>query len=389
MKVIHFYNGKGGGIQTVISHLINYRIDNKITYEIIYLIEKEFVINFQRIPLNSFISEKYFIYNKNWNFYYTLKQLKQLIPDSDSILVTHDWLELALITQLGLSNPTLSFLHGNYDYYLKLFLLHKKSVNLFLSVTKDLIVSIDQSCQKFNGKIEYYSCPVPDFSYHEKKYDKLKILFIASNLKDQNKNFKLLPQIDKNLISKNTYVEWHIVGNGFSKKEVITLFDDVSSRVNYYGYVKNDELSQIYKKVNVLINCSFKEGLPITVVEAMKHGVIPIAYDWGGSAKEIIKDKSIGIIVEQNSSEYFSNAILELLDSQFKLPKIALNAHKIATLKHSFVNQIQKFEYFLISICDLKSNRTPIKVYGSRLDHPKIPNFVTKIYRRTVRVIYG
>ena len=40
MKVIHFYNGLGGGVKNLISTLINFKINEEVEYEVIYILKK-------------------------------------------------------------------------------------------------------------------------------------------------------------------------------------------------------------------------------------------------------------------------------------------------------------------------------------------------------------
>ena len=389
MKVIHFYNGLGGGVQTLISHFVNNRINNNIIYEIIYVVEKSNKDKVQNILLTKPVTEKIMIYDTNWNFYYTIKKLRTLITDANAILIAHDWVELGMVSQLKICNPVISFLHGNYEYYFDLFKKHKKNVNLFLSVTEKLKDKIQNEFQNESNSVIQYSFPVPDFPFSEFNYNTIRILFIANDLNDTNKNFEFLPQINSHLLKLGLQVDWHIVGSGKSNLEISKLFDSENTCSHYYGYVLNQHLGSLYKKVNFIINCSNNEGIPVSIIESMKNGVIPIVNTWNGSAYDIIENGKTGFIVTFNRPEEFANTIYNLSKNPTILLSISNNAFNISNKRHLFLRQINEFENILNSVLYSNSHRVQKKIYGSNLDNPLIPNFFTKFIRKTLKVING
>lgn len=379
----------GGGVQTLISHLINFKLSPEIHYEIIYVVETANLKKIQRIPLLQKVNERVFIYDSKWNFYFTIKKLRKLIPDPSVVLIAHDWLELGMISQLKMKNPVLSFLHGNYEYYYALFLLHRHSVNLFLSVTNALRKKIINHVEYESDSIIHYPFPVPDFEFYEHQYNSLRVLFIANDLNDPNKKFDYLPIIDQQLVSNGLCIEWHIVGSGKSLNDLQISFNATSDRIKYHGYMSNELLRGIYQQANLFINCSDKEGLPVSLVEAMKHGLIPIVNSWDGSANDLIEDSINGFIVVDNRPEEYVNVILKLNALNNSLLSMSKMAFCKATERHSLKNQITKFESMLFDLESIAVNREPRKIYGSRLDSPYIPNCMTKTIRNIMKLSNG
>ncbi len=386
MKVIHFYNGLGGGIQNLISHLINFKINPEIEYEIVYVIEKKNLFRLQKISNKNFVKEHYLIYETDWNFYFTIRKLKGMIAD-EAVLITHDWLELGMVSQLKISNPVISFLHGNYVYYLELYQKHFRHVNLYLSVTKALINEIRSVFDNSENHVIQYSIPVCDFKFQINRFDNFRILFIANDLTDKNKNFQYLSKINQLIFQKEIKVEWHIVGLGRTEYEIVEMFNLHPSQIKYYGYVDNQKLEDVLSNANILISCSDNEGLPLSLVESMKAGLIPIVNKWNGAAYEIIDEGINGFVVSENKPEEFAAIIHRLDKNKGQLPHIAKNASEVAYKRHSFKNQINEFEEIVISQSTIRMNREPQKVYGSLLDNPFIPNFLTNALRKTLNKI--
>lgn len=68
--------------------------------------------------------------------------------------------------------------------------------------------------------------------------------------------------------------------------------------VNFAGSVKNAELMEYYKKesVDLFINTSSSEGLPVSIMEACSFGIPSIATDVGGTS-EIVRDGQTGFLL--------------------------------------------------------------------------------------------
>jgi glycosyltransferase involved in cell wall biosynthesis len=388
VRVIHFYNGLGGGIQTLISNLINYNISNDINYEIIYVIEKKNLNKLQKIPLIRPVNEKYLYYDSNWNIYYTLNKIAKMFHYGD-ILVAHDWIELGMVSQLKVDNPIISFLHGNYMYYYELYLRHRYHVNLFLSVTNSLVLKMLNEYYANPNQILHYRVPVKNITLGSRDYSSLKVLFIANDLNDSNKGFHLLPLIDCLLIERGVHLEWHIVGHWKYQSDLASLFQAGVNRIKYHGYISNDNLQNILEQVNIFLNCSEKEGIPISLIESMKSGLIPVVNNWSGSAHEIITNGIDGFIVMNNAPDDYVNVLYYLFQNLNQLPEIAQNASKTANAKHDFKKQIETFEDYLVRLIDIKCVREPQKIYGSFLDSPRIPNFITTSFRKIRKGLHG
>lgn len=74
--------------------------------------------------------------------------------------------------------------------------------------------------------------------------------------------------------------------------------------VNFPGGVKNIELMDYYKKepVDVFINTSSSEGLPVSIMEACSFSIPTIATNVGGTA-EIVKEGETGFLLDVNFKE--------------------------------------------------------------------------------------
>lgn len=107
----------------------------------------------------------------------------------------------------------------------------------------------------------------------------------------------------------------------------------MSYKVKFTGFLSGQQLSEEYKKADIFVLPTLKEGFGITVLEAMSYGLPVIASDVG-AIPELIDDRINGLLVEPGNPKLLSRAILKILDyPRFKeqLQKNALE--KLAQFK--------------------------------------------------------
>jgi polysaccharide biosynthesis protein VpsI len=108
-------------------------------------------------------------------------------------------------------------------------------------------------------------------------------------------------------------VEFWFAGNGEltrAKEQAESL--GVSQQVRLLGWVSADDLEEIYDQVDLFCLPSHNEGVPMSVLEAMSHG-LPVICTPVGGLPDVIKDGSNGIFVEPGNAQSIARGILHLL----------------------------------------------------------------------------
>jgi glycosyltransferase involved in cell wall biosynthesis len=116
------------------------------------------------------------------------------------------------------------------------------------------------------------------------------------------------------VLTEQPFTECTIVGDGPLKTELIaracTL--GICDSVHFVGHA--EEVRPYYEVADLFVLSSGKEGLPLSLSEAMAYGLPCIATDVGGNA-EIITHGETGLIVEPRNSQELASAILYLLNN--------------------------------------------------------------------------
>jgi glycosyltransferase involved in cell wall biosynthesis len=148
-----------------------------------------------------------------------------------------------------------------------------------------------------------------------------KIISFIGRFTSEDKNPLLFVEIAKNVLSiPESHTKFIMAGNGPE-------FDTVKNRIKHEGFQDRITLVGMIENVDELLNDTFlllivsrKEGIPLTILEAMSMGVPVISTDVGAIG-EVIENKSNGLLIDiqnptQEIIEDFAKKILGLLSNQ-------------------------------------------------------------------------
>lgn len=116
-------------------------------------------------------------------------------------------------------------------------------------------------------------------------------------------------------------IQWFHFGDGEEREKLIQytqnkLSDNVSFHID--GAIPNSELMDFYKntQVDLFINVSDSEGIPVSMMEALSFGIPVIATNVGGTS-EIITDGVNGFLIEKDfEKDFVSKKIMEVFQDR-------------------------------------------------------------------------
>lgn len=136
------------------------------------------------------------------------------------------------------------------------------------------------------------------------------LLFYAAEF-NKNKNQQLLIKAMANLKDELPKARLLLAGEGHLLEECRGLADKlhVSKQVDFLGFRK--DIDQILPACDAAVGSSFREGLPVNIMEAMACGLPVIASDNRGH-RELVKDGWNGYLIQNMNDTFFSNAIMNM-----------------------------------------------------------------------------
>ncbi len=118
-----------------------------------------------------------------------------------------------------------------------------------------------------------------------------------------------------------------IIGDGPLRNDIEKHINDLklNSRIIFTGIRK--DMPPIYNICNILINSSYTEGLPLTILEAMACSVAVIATDVG-AVSQVIEDQINGLLIKPGDWNLLAEKISFLLDDPSKRLQLAQEGEK-------------------------------------------------------------
>jgi glycosyltransferase involved in cell wall biosynthesis len=125
-------------------------------------------------------------------------------------------------------------------------------------------------------------------------------------------------------------IKWYHLGDGPLRTDIELLASTkLKGHITYEftGQLSNSEAIRFYqsKPVDVFINTSESEGIPVTIMEAMSAGLAVIAPDVGG-VSEIVSDDNGILLPQEPSSDDITSALEYLIRHRQELEKKRKNA---------------------------------------------------------------
>lgn len=163
-------------------------------------------------------------------------------------------------------------------------------------------------------KLTYINNPI---SFDNVKVDytqKEKIVLIVARLYEAQKRLSIALDIWKEVESQNPDWKLIIVGDGEDRR----LYEEHCRKNN----IQNVEFAgrtnplPYYMKASIFMMTSKNEGWPLTLLEAMQTGVVPIVMDSFAALHDIIQDGSNGYIVKYNDKKEFGNRLISLINNK-------------------------------------------------------------------------
>jgi len=141
------------------------------------------------------------------------------------------------------------------------------------------------------------------------------------------KDFTLMVKIASILIPKYENVYFKIAGDGPKKNEIDKEIKKYNLKDRFILKGNIECMDTFYKSINLYINTSIHEGIPITVLEAMANCCPVIAPRIGGLG-EIIDDGKDGFLLESRNPEEYAKKIEEIMNSNTYMREMGFEARK-------------------------------------------------------------
>jgi glycosyltransferase involved in cell wall biosynthesis len=163
----------------------------------------------------------------------------------------------------------------------------------------------------------------------------IRIIYVGRLFREQ-KRVHLFPRILEGLIASNRPFVWTIVGDGPELKRLQRTMVTTGSHqtVVFPGQVPYYRVPQLLADADIFLLTSEYEGLPLSLLEALVSGAVPVVSDLDSGIREAIGTDT-GVLIEPDDIDGYAAAILRLDADRALLAKMSLAAMELAKKRFS------------------------------------------------------
>jgi glycosyltransferase involved in cell wall biosynthesis len=156
------------------------------------------------------------------------------------------------------------------------------------------------------------------------KQEVLNILFIGRITK--SKGIEYIYQALSSLKKRQVPFKFYIAGAGPDENEYVEKFEALLGKdFEFKGVVAGVSKINLFKTCEIFLLPSLFEGLPMSLLESMSFGLVPVVTGVG-SIKYVVKTGENGILVDRNPAEDIDLAIEKFVNDRMLLEQLSINA---------------------------------------------------------------
>ncbi len=142
--------------------------------------------------------------------------------------------------------------------------------------------------------------------------ERVRILYLG-RLSEPQKRVRLFPEFLEQLRASRVPLEWTIAGDGPERswlhQHMKPREDNV--QIRFTGLVPYEQVPALLREHDIFLLASDAEGLPLSLLEAMGHGLVPVVSDLASGVSEVA-DPTCAILVPPDEVNGYAEGIIRL-----------------------------------------------------------------------------
>jgi glycosyltransferase involved in cell wall biosynthesis len=251
------------------------------------------------------------------------KRLNKHISNREGAIVTNLPEELITLSYFPKSKKTIYFIchDKGFLYLVKDF---KYLIDVFIAHNFEIFENIKKILPERLKDIFFipHGVQIQENLRVENKNDVLNLVFLARHVKI--KGIYDLPKINQGLLERNIPVNWTILGDG---EESENFKMEVANQPNFRFCIPKTEkeVIDILRNIDIYVLPSSHDGLPVSLLESMSVGCVPIVYNFSEGIKRVIS-KDIGFVVDLDDVNGIVDKIAKLNQDRNLLSELSKNS---------------------------------------------------------------
>jgi glycosyltransferase involved in cell wall biosynthesis len=141
------------------------------------------------------------------------------------------------------------------------------------------------------------------------------------------KDYPFMIHVANAVKEKTNHIEFHLAGEGPERSKLQALIQQYNFNETFVLQGHIDDMLPFYRSLDLYLNTSVHEGIPMSILEAMAHSLPVVAPNVGGIS-EIIDNGEDGYLIEKRNPKVFAEKCLLLYKSTQLRQRIAQAARE-------------------------------------------------------------
>ena len=277
----------------------------------------------------------------NESQYQIAKRLQRYISDTEGAIVANLPEELFTLSLFPRPNKTIYFICHD-DGFIDLAKKYHHLIDIFIAHNFTVYETLQKILSPRIKDIHFipHGVSITDIRRNENYNNPLQIVFLARH--HILKGIYDIPLINQQLIENNIKVEWIILGDGQERENFIVQTKHLDN-FKFSIPENTKKLLDILSKTDIYILPSRKDGLPVSLLESMSVGCVPIVSNFSEGIKKVVTD-NIGYVLDIGNIDLFTQTIIHLHNNRPELEYKSNNAVK--TIEKNYDIRVRAKEYF-------------------------------------------
>jgi glycosyltransferase involved in cell wall biosynthesis len=184
----------------------------------------------------------------------------------------------------------------------------------------DIVCGVSQEiCRKMEERLgsrripvvhQPYGVPMPRTEPVRTSNGPLRVLYLGRVIEEQ-KRVGLMARVMKRTLAEVPELQWTIAGDGPDLAAMREDFSGEPERVHFLGGIPYQEVPAVVAAHDAYFLCSDYEGLPLSLLESMGAGLVPVVSNLPSGISEVVNDDN-GIRVDIHDEAGFADGIIHL-----------------------------------------------------------------------------
>ena len=385
-SVVYIVPDKMGGMMNIIANLLAYRHPDGFTHHAVLThntlsVDVRFA---QALSCDSQTTVEYTLPIEN--LHAVMRRLAHAVPAGPGVVVAGDALDLAMLSVHDVGRAVVLILHGDHDYYYDLAVKHDRVVHAYVAYSRRMYEQLLACLPHRADAIFYMPYGVPLPRRVRTPVDGPLRLIFAGRLEHGQKGVLELPSIAAALGDRSIDATWTIVGDGPDGARLRAAWPE-SASVRHLGSLKNADTIDCLADHDVFVLPTRAEGLPVALLEAMGCGVVPVVSNIDSGVPDVVTAGVTGLLPEVGDIAGFAGAIARLDGDRSLLERLSAAGRRMVEERFDARDRAADYQALYARHADLYKPLASDAAlqYGSRLDHPWIPNSFVRMVRSRLR----